>query len=130
MSEKNIYSCNSSNSPVFVKLQNLQVRMMIASALGREIWKLHSVNRKTGYREIQTIFLLPDHTFFSMFAFLLTLNIQSSSYFPICGLLHGNRYSVKIVFHCAAMLLWRFPSIIVSTNLAMILSTTVPLHLQ
>ena len=56
MSEKNIYSCNSSNSPVFVKLQNLQVRMMIASALGREIWKLHSVNRKTGYREIQTIF--------------------------------------------------------------------------
>ena len=39
--------------------------------------------------------------FFSMFAFLLTLNIQSSSYFPICGLLHGNRYSVKIVFHCS-----------------------------
>lgn len=49
-------------------------------------------------RNSNYFFLLPDHTFFSMFAFLLTLNIQSTSYFPICGLLHGNRYSVKIVF--------------------------------
>lgn len=76
MSEKNIYSCNSSNSPVFVKLQNLQVRMMIASALGREIWKLHSVNRKTGYREIQTIFFTTrPYIFFNV---CISINLEYS----------------------------------------------------
>ena len=51
---------------ILLLLQILPVRMAMIASAGREIWKLHAVNRKTGYREIQTIFFMTMHFFNSL----------------------------------------------------------------
>ena len=50
---------------ILLLLQILPVRMAMIASAGREIWKLHAVNRKTGYREIQTTYFFMTMHFFN-----------------------------------------------------------------